>query len=50
MTNKKQKESISDWSRRIFGYTKDGYLYVNNKRVKKLNREIDGDFIDDDDF
>ena len=50
MTNKKQKESISNWSRRVFGYTKNGYLYVNNKRVKKLERNIDGDHIDDDDY
>ena len=51
MTNKKQKESINDWSRRVFGYTKDGYLYVNNKRVKKkLKRNIDGDHIEDDDY
>ncbi len=50
MTNKKQKEGINNWSRRVFGYTKDGYLYVNNKKVKKLNRSIDGDFIDDNDF
>ena len=50
MTNKKQKESINDWSRRVFGYTKNGYLYVNNKRVKKPKRNIDGDNIDDDDY
>ena len=51
MTNKQnKKESINDWSRRVFGYTKDGYLYVNNKRVKKLEKNIDGDHIEDDDY
>ena len=51
MTNKQnKKETINDWSRRVFGYTKDGYLYVNNKRVKKLERDINGDHIDDDDY
>lgn len=51
MTNKQnKKESISNWSRRVFGYTKNGYLYVNNKRVKKLERNINGDHIDDDDY
>ena len=51
MTNKQnKKESISNWSLRVFGYTKNGYLYVNNKRVKKLKRNIDGDHIDDDDY
>ena len=51
MTNKQnKKESIGNWSRRVFGYTKDGYLYVNNKKVKKLERDIDGDYIEDDDY
>ncbi len=51
MTNKQnKKESINDWSRHVFGYTKDGYLYVNNKRVKKLEKNIDGDHIEDDDY
>ena len=50
MNNKKQKESINDWSRRVFGYTKNGYLYVNNKKVKKLERDIDADHIEYDDF
>jgi len=51
MTNKQnKKESISNWSRRVFGYTKNGYLYVNNKRVKKLERNINGDHIEDDDY
>lgn len=51
MTNKQnKKESINDWSRRVFGYTKNNYLYVNNKRVKKLERNIDGDHIEDDDY
>ena len=37
MTNKQnKKESIGNWSRRVFGYTKNGYLYVNNKKVKNL--------------
>ena len=51
MTNKQnKKESISNRSRRVFGYTKNGYLYVNNKKVKKLERNIDGDHIEDDDY
>ena len=49
-TIQNKKESIGNWSGRVFGYTKNGYLYVNNKRVKKLERDIDGDHIDDDDY
>ncbi len=49
MKNNQQK-NINDWSRRVFGYTKNGYLYVNNKKVKKLERNPNGDYIDDDDF
>ena len=30
---KEKKESMEEWSRRVFGYTKDGWLYVDNKRV-----------------
>ena len=47
---KNQQESINEWSRRVFGYTKNGYLYVNNKKVKKLERNSNGDHIEDDDF
>ena len=47
---KNQQESINKWSRRVFGYTKNGYLYVNNKKVKKLERNPNGDHIEDDDF
>ena len=47
---KNQQESINEWSRRVFGYTKNGYLYVNNKKVKKLKRNPNGDHIEDDDF
>lgn len=50
MTNQKQKENTDNWSRRFFGYTKNGYLYVNNKKVKKLKRDINGDHIEDDDY
>jgi len=51
MTKKKQKkESIGEWSRRVFGYTKDGWLYVDNKRVSRIERDPDGDFIDDEEW
>tara|TARA_R100000278_G_scaffold1951_2_gene3810 strand:+ start:15 stop:179 length:165 start_codon:yes stop_codon:yes gene_type:complete len=48
MTNKQnKKESINDWSRRVFGYTKDGYLYVNNKKVSKIDcLESDDEFVE----
>ena len=36
MKNNQQK-SINDWSRRVFGYTKNGYLYVDNKKVSKID-------------
>ena len=54
MTKKKQKkESMEEWSRRVFGYTKDGWLYVDNKRVSYVGPDEDDDddfggFIDDD--
>ena len=46
MTKKKQKkESVGEWSRRVFGYTKDGWLYVNNKKVSYVGPdEYDDDF------
>ena len=47
---KNQQESINEWSRRVFGYTKNGYLYVNNKKVKNLERNPNGDHIEDDAF
>ena len=47
MTNKKQKENINDWSRRVFGYTKNGYLYVDNKKVSKIDYlESDDEFVE----
>ena len=38
---KKTKTKTSDmgtWSRKMFGYTKNGYLYVNGKK-RKLSQE-----------
>ena len=33
-------KDMGEWSRKYFGYKKDGYLHFNNKKVK----------IDDDDY
>ena len=44
---KEKKESMEEWSRRVFGYTKDGWLYVDNKRVSYVGDEDDDDFIDE---
>ena len=46
---KEKKESMEEWSRRVFGYTKYGWLYVDNKRVSYVGPdEDDDDFIDED--
>ena len=46
MKNNQQK-SINDWSRRVFGYTKNGYLYVDNKKVSKIDYlESDDEFVE----
>ena len=47
---KEKKESMAEWSRRVFGYTKNGWLYVDNKRVSRIERDPDGDFIDDEEW
>ena len=47
---KEKKESMEEWSRRVFGYTKNGWLYVDNKRVSRIERDPDGDFIDDEEW
>ena len=42
MPKKKEKEeSMEEWSRRVFGYTKDGWLYVDNKRVSYVGPDED---------
>ncbi|WP_290943551.1 hypothetical protein [Hyphomonas sp.] len=42
-----QQESINEWSRRVFGYTKNGYLYVDNKKVSKIDcLESDDEFVE----
>ena len=49
MPKKKEKEeSMAEWSRRVFGYTKDGWLYVDNESVSYGGDEDDDDFIDED--
>ena len=49
---KEKKESMEEWRRRVFGYTKDGWLYVDNKRVSYVGPDEDDDdfdgFIDED--
>ena len=44
---KEKKESMVEWSRRVFGYTKNGWLYVDNKKVSYVGPD---EYDDDDDF
>tara|TARA_R100000231_G_scaffold412_1_gene739 strand:+ start:503 stop:721 length:219 start_codon:yes stop_codon:yes gene_type:complete len=46
---KKTKTKTSDmgtWSRKMFGYTKDGYLHFGGKKTKLSNND---DYIEDED-
>ena len=49
MTNKRTKKQIkedakamrelNEWSRKVFGYTKNGWLYVDNKPVSYIGND-----------
>ena len=56
MTNKRTKKQIkedakamrelNEWSRKVFGYTKNGWLYVDNKPVSYIvNDDEDEQFL-----
>lgn len=54
MTDKRTKKQIkedakamrdlNEWSRKVFGYTKNGWLYVDNKPVSFIGDDDDDDF------
>ena len=43
---KSQNSDMGTWSRKMFGYTKDGYLHFGGKKTKLSNND---DYIEDED-
>lgn len=37
----KAMQELNEWSRTVFGYTKNGWLYVDNKPVSFIGDEDD---------
>lgn len=43
----KAMKDLNEWSRKVFGYTKNGWLYVDNKKVSKIDYlESDDEFVE----
>lgn len=40
----KAMQELNKWSRKVFGYTKNGWLYVDNKPVSFIGEEDENEF------
>ena len=39
----KAMRELNEWSRKVFGYTKNGWLYVDNKPVSYIGNDDEDD-------